>query len=367
MRRFAPLASILFLIVGLGLLLFGFPSMAARAYGPPAGTLNAAQVIQYSARLVWYDGLLTQPLSSGGAERSFSVGPGEPVRSVADRLAQAGLISDAPAFRDYLAYTGLDATVQAGQYKLSPAMSIVDIARRMQDATPAEVTFVILPGWRIEEIAAALPTSGLHIRPEDFIAAASAAPRGFDFLAEAPSAEGFLYPDTYIVPRTVTADSFLGGLLRNFGLHLTVDLREGFARQGLSVFQAVSLASIVQREAVHDEEAALIASVYLNRLKIKMKLDADPTVQYALGYDPAEGTWWTSPLSLENLQIASPYNTYLHDGLPPSPIDNPGVNALRAVALPADSPYYYFQARCDGSGYHDFAETFEEQMQNLCP
>ncbi len=98
-----------------------------------------------------------------------------------------------------------------------------------------------------------------------------------------------------------------------------------------------------------------------------MKLDADPTVQYALGYDPIQRTWWTSPLSLVDLQVVSRYNTYLNDGLPPTPIDNPGDVSLQAVANPADTPYYYFSARCDGSGYHQFVETFEEQLRNLCP
>jgi UPF0755 protein len=148
---------------------------------------------------------------------------------------------------------------------------------------------------------------------------------------------------------------------------LSTGLREGFTRQGLSVYQAVTVASIVEREAVQADEAPLIASVYLNRLKIGMKLDADPTVQYALGYNPVQQTWWTNPLAADDLQYVSTYNTYLNDGLPPTPIDNPGLNSLQAVASPADTAYYYFSARCDGSGYHNFAGTFEEHLQNLCP
>ena len=207
----------------------------------------------------------------------------------------------------------------------------------------------------------------MEFTPDDFLAVASRARPGFDFLAGAASSEGFLYPDTYIVPRTVRANQFVDGLLRDFGLHLTTELREGINRQNLTVYQGVTLASIVQREAVHQEEAPMIASVYLNRLKVGMKLDADPTVQYALGFNPIQGTWWTNPLSTANLQFDSPYNTYRVDGLPPTPIDNPGSDALQAVASPADTPYYYFSARCDGSGYHQFAQTFQEHLQNLCP
>ena len=149
-------------------------------------------------------------------------------------------------------------------------------------------------------------------------------------------------------------------------MRLLPDLRNGFTKQNLTIYQAVILASIVEREAVQDEEKALIASVYLNRWRIGMKLDADPTVQYAYGYDFTEGTWWKNPLELQDLQFDSPYNTYLYAGLPPAPIANPSLEALQAVAFPAETPYYFFRAKCDGSGYHDFSETLEEHLGNGC-
>jgi len=365
MRRFIFL--LVFILVIIGLLLLGIPWMAARSYGEPAAGLSPLQVIQYSANLLWDDGLLTRPINTGGSEQTFTIRQNEPVSSIADNLQGEGLISDAFILRDYLIYTGLDSTIQAGKYQLSPAMSIVDIAHKLQDATPADVTFVILPGWRMEEIAASLPTSGLNITPDEFVKTASMPPSGFDFLTGASSSEGFLYPDSYILPRVTTVDQLVNTMLRNFSLHLSIDLREGFGRQGLSVYQAVALASIVQREAVHADEAPQIASVYLNRLKIGMKLDADPTVQYALGYNPSQQTWWTNPMAAGDFQFGSPYNTYLNDGLPPTPIDNPGLSSLQAVASPADTPYYYFSARCDASGYHNFAQTLDEHLQNLCP
>jgi UPF0755 protein len=133
------------------------------------------------------------------------------------------------------------------------------------------------------------------------------------------------------------------------------------------VYQAVTLASIVQREAVVADERPQIASVFLNRLHAGMKLDTDPTVQYALGFNPIQGTWWTNPLNATDLQVDSPYNTYIYTGLPPGPIANPSLSALRAVAFPAETPYYFFRARCDDSGLHDFAVTFEEHLQNGCP
>ncbi len=354
-------------IIVLGFLFAGIPALAARSYGQPAPGLSPMQVVQYSAKLLWDDGLLTRPINPGAPEQAFMVEQNEPIFSIATKLEESGLIRDGSMFRDYLIYTGLDTSIQAGNYKLSPSMSIVDIARKMQDATPADVTFVILPGWRMEEIAASLPTSGLNITPDVFIAKANAPHPGFDALAEASSTEGFLYPDSYILPRATTVDQLVDELVRNFTLHLSSDLREGFTRQGLSVYQAVTLASIVERETMKAEEAPLIASVYLNRLRIGMKLDADPTVQYALGYNSVQQTWWTNPLNVDDFQYESPFNTYLHDGLPPTPIDNPGLRSVQAVASPADTPYLYFSARCDGSGYHNFTQTFEEHLQNLCP
>lgn len=343
------------------------PAMAQHTYGAPSPRLGAVQVWQYSARLLWDDGLLTTPVNAAGPEQRFTVMQGEPVESVATRLQQAGAIRDAGALRDYLIYTGLDTSVQAGNYKLSPGMSSVDIAHLLQDATPSDITLVIWPGWRMEEIAESLPTSGLNITPEAFAAAASSPPGGYDFFEGTHSAEGFFFPDTYILPRTTSVDQLVQALVRNFALHLASGMREGFGRQGLSVYQAVTLASIVQREAMQASEAPTIASVYLNRLHSGMKLDADPTVQYALGYNLLQRTWWTNPLSAVDLQVTSPYNTYVSEGLPPTPISNPGLLILEAVANPDHTDYFYFSARCDNSGFHQFARTFEEHLKNICP
>lgn len=347
--------------------LFYIPSRAARFYGPPAPSLSLPQRVQYAAMLLWYDGLLTQPLDVNGAPQTFTIEIGESVDAVANHLQAVGLIRDADAFRTYLIYSGLDTSIQAGEYELSTAMSAMDIARELQDATPEEVTFVVLPGWRVEEIAESLATSGLPITQDEFLAAAKAPPQQFDFLSGASTVEGFLYPDSYIFSRDISAaEDMVAEMVRNFAAHLTQDIRNGFARQGLTVYQAVTLASMIEREAVQDDEQSLIASVYLNRFKMGMKLDADPTVQYAIGYNFLQQTWWTNPLSLLDLQVNSVYNTYMYEGLPPTPIANPSLGALRAVAFPAETPYIFFRAKCDGSGFHEFSETFDEHLQNAC-
>jgi UPF0755 protein len=369
MRKLIALLIALFLCLGVLLISSLYlPIRAARTYGPPAPWLSLPQRVQYAALLLWYNGLLTQPLDPGGAEQTFTIDVGESVDSVANHLESVGLIRDAASFRTYLIYSGLDTSIQAGDYQLSTAMSAMDVARELQDATPEEVTFVVLPGWRLEEIAESLPTSGLSITYDEFLRVAKSPPREFDFLAGASSLEGFLFPDSYIFSRSISsADEMLYEMIRNFAAHLTPELRNGFEQQGLTVYQAVTVASLVEREAVQEEEQPLIASVYLNRLKMDMKLDADPTVQYAIGYNLLQQTWWTNPLSLLDLQVNSLYNTYIYEGLPPTPIANPSLGALRAVAFPDESNYVFFRARCDGSGYHEFSESFDEHLQNACP
>jgi UPF0755 protein len=358
---FLILAFIAVVVIFLGYV----PARATMLYGIPSRSLSIAERVEYSTRLLAHGEILTVARNPNGAEQNFHIGEGEAISSVALRLEQDALIVSAQAFYDYVVYTGLDRTIQSGDYLLDPKQSILDITRQLQDSTSAEVTFVILPGWRLEEIAASLPTSGLEISPDAFIHAASSPPAVLGI--SSATMEGFFYPDSYLVPRSATVDQLLDLVARNFALRLTDDLREGFAAQGLDVYQAVTLASIVERESVQDDEQALIASVFLNRLNVGMTLGSDPTVQYALGYDDSAQTWWKNPLSLDDLKFDSPYNTYIYAGLPPAPISNPSLGALQAVAFPETSPYYYFQARCDGSGYHTFAVTFEEHLANSCP
>lgn len=342
-------------------------TIAWQSFGAPNASLNRWQRFSYAIDLVWNTGDLTQPANLAGAEQLFVIHPDESVLSISTRLEESGLIRSAHAFRTYLIWTGLDTVIQSGTYHISPAQTGREIAHLVASAASTEVTLTVFPGWRMEEIAAALPTSGLNISPDAFLAAASAPVNPPAYLPAGASAEGFLSPGKYTLPRSISAEQLVFLLIQNFSMQLTPDLQSSFASHGLTVYQAVTLASIVQREAIVADEMPMIASVFYNRLAIGMLLQTDPTVQYALGYNTAQGTWWINPLSVQDLQFNSPYNTYIHPGLPPGPISNPGLAALQAVASPAQSNYYYFQARCDGSGLHNFAMTLEQHRQNNCP
>lgn len=356
-------------LLALGALGFALlPDLAEDNFGPASEKLSPTQRVIYSARLFLARDEVLQPLDAGGDPVVFEVGLGESVPEMAARLERQGLLRSAESFQNYLVYSGLDTGVQAGQHQLSPALNAMQIALALQDATPLDVSFSILPGWRAEEIAAALPTSGLPVTPEEFLQLVEN-PEMLDLpemFADVSTLEGFLYPDVYRIRREISAEELVLTFVNRFAEKVQPAVIEGLERQGFDLAQGVTLASIVQREAVVAEEQPMIASVFINRLNTGMKLDSDPTVQYASGYQADQETWWTNPLSSADLQIDSLYNTYIYAGLPPGPISNPTLSAIQAVAFPAQTPYFYFRARCDGTGRHAFAKTYEEHLANGC-
>lgn len=355
----------------LGVSIFlGIQNRTTHIFGAPADHLSVQQRFYLALQLLLQEKHLLNPAQLTGDPQPLHIELGENTTSVLQRLEQAGLISSANALRTYLVYKGMDTTLQAGDYQISAKMTPIEIAYALQDAVPSSVKFNILAGWRLEEIAKSLPTSGVTISPDEFMVAVRSGTFSLPSSYSVPdnaSLEGFLSPDVYQFRRDVPVNEFINTMLSNFDQKLTKEIREGVNRQGLTIFEGVILASIVEREAVLMEEMPSIASVFLNRLAIDMKLDSDPTVQYAIGYNPSQKTWWTNPLSRADLLTDSPYNTYLYPDLPPGPIANPSLEALHAVAFPAQTPYYYFRATCDNSGRHRFAETFQEHLQNACP
>jgi UPF0755 protein len=344
------------------------PQRAKILYGSPIPGMSFAQEFRISWALLNTVDDLNTPADIDGYSQVFTISTGESTASIIDRLYTAQFISNPESFRNYLIYTGIDTQLKPGDYQLSQAMTAIEIAKTLQNIEATGVTFTILAGWRLEEIAASLPSSGLvNIDPADFLVHGWRAPTG-QLASQWPSEsghEGLLFPDSYLLPRDTTLEGLYGILLENFQQQVSGDVLAGFGTQGLSLHEGVTIASIVQREAVVDSEKPLIASVFLNRYWAGIKLDADPTVQYAIGLT-AEHGWWKAPLFLSDLEIESPYNTYKNIGLPPGPIANPGLSALMAVAFPEESPYIYFRAKCDGSGEHFFAVTFEEHQANGC-
>ncbi|MBT3321279.1 MAG: endolytic transglycosylase MltG [Anaerolineae bacterium] len=365
MRRFL-LFIILLLIISCLAVLITIPALATQYYGKASPALNITQHFQYAAKILWHNSVISQAANPYGIEQNFEIINGETPYQIAERLENQELIVDSEAFITLLVYTGMDTNLMPGTYKLSPSLSMQSIAGILQDTRASQILFVVLPGWRAEEIAASLPSSGLFIAEEVFLRAVESAPPQIVDADNAMSSEGFLFPGSYLISRDLTANELITELTLNFASNLTPEIKAGFAAQGLTVYDGVKLASIVEREAVVAEERTMIASVFLNRLQAGQMLQSDPTVQYALGYDSVNQIWWKNPLTYADLEIDSPYNAYIYAGLPPTPISNPSLESLEAVAFPDITPYYYFRARCDGSGLHAFAETYEGHLANGC-
>ena len=225
-------------------------------------------------------------------------------------------------------------------------------------------TITITPGWRREQIADAINTGQTAFTGADFLAVTGPdASAPFDFVMERPpgtSMEGFLLPGAYTLQNETTAEDFRNMLLEAFGANISPQMRADAAAQGLSFYQALIIASIVQREVRGPETQKLVASVYYNRLRDGNRLASTVPIQYALG---AAGNWWPR-VNNSALETDTPYNTYTGPGLPPTPVDNPDVSAIVAAVYPAQTNYYYHTASCDGSG-EAFAATYEEHLANV--
>lgn|SRR5574341_646846 len=338
-------------------------------------SLNPIEAAGLSLYLQANQDRLYTPVGSDSTTVVFEVNPGEDARQIADHLLGSGLIHDPTLFRNYLRYRGLDRQLEAGTYRLSPSMTIPEIALALTDATLPELTVRITEGWRREQIADWIDQQpDIPFTGAEFLAATGAGASRFpeaSLSAEIPgnaTLEGFLFPDTYRIAINATPGDMVNKMLLNMDRQFTAQMRADAAARGLTTFQVVILASIVEREAVVPEERPIIASVYLNRLASEMLLQADPTVQYAMGFQPASGEWWNLSLTADDYTaVDSPYNTYLYKGLPPGPISNPGLESIRAVIYSADTPYLFFRATCDESGRHVFAATYEEHLANACP
>ncbi len=323
-----------------------------------------------------------QPVSDDDAPVRFEVEPATSARAIAASLVEAGLINDERLFEAYVRVNGLDSFLQAGSFVLSPSMSLAEIVEALQFAQPDSVTLTVPEGWRLEQTADYLTAAEIISDTALYLELAQGADFGrlnagrYPFLGSRPndaSLEGYLFPDTYQLPAAdLSAADVIRRQLDAFAAKAMPLYEEALATgdslflQNGDLYAVLTLASIVEREAVVPDERAAIAGVYLNRLSQGIRLEADPTVQYGMGYQPGADQWWKTPVSLDEYSaVTSPYNTYLYPGLPPGPIANPGLESIRAVLYPEEHGYIYFVATPDGTGAHVFATTWEEHLANV--
>lgn len=364
---------LLILIAG-GILLLtvslGFFSVRSRVrrtedvLGPPTNTLSWAQRVRLALQCGDDLDRFTAPLNPSARGFVLEIGEQESVPAVIARIAE-GLGCDADLIRTYWVYTGADRQIRPGRYALTGSLTIPQITDLVTAAENMLLRFSFFSGMRLEELAALIDASGFSFSGDEFLYAAQHYPPD-RHPAGGTSLEGYFVPGTYEMIRNISLDNFLSNFMGVFDRRVRVPYEAAFRANGLSLDQAVILASMIAREAMSESEYGLIASVFYNRLTAGMKLESDPTAQYAIGWDASGNSWWKNPLSAADISVYSAYNTYVVNGLPPGPICSPDAAIYEAVAYPEQSDYYFFRARCDNTPYHNFSKTYEEHVSYAC-
>lgn len=326
--------------------------------------LLALVVIPAIAVTVWVKWVFA-PVDTSGKDVVFVVSENESVASIGTRLKEKGLIKDAFAFRVYTRFSCNDLVVsdvfswfkkypiekclagnlQAGSFKLSPKMNLNEISLNLTKGRLDSWTKII-EGLRVEEMAAIF-AKNYKISGEDFLEIAK---------------EGYMFPDTYLFKVTTSAAEIVEKMRTTFDLKVTAEIRQKIIAQGLKVDEGIILASILERESRNTNERPIVAGILYNRIRNGWKLETDATVQYALGYDKEGKTWWKKSLLDQDLKIDSPYNTRRYLGLPPTPICSPGLSAIKAIAEPAETDYFFYLH--DSQGKIHFARDLDEHNQN---
>lgn len=320
--------------------------MSFKKVFPPILTMFLVLV----AGLVGYFYIFSQPVSSEEMSKTqFVIPRGQAVSVIASRLKDGGLVKSSIMFRWVVKQEGLEDKLQSGSFELSPSMTPAEIALKLTQGTN-DIWITILEGWRREQIAASLAEYDLS---------------SFDsreFLNLTIGQEGQIFPDTYLFAKESTAATVYHAIQNNFEKKVEVGLAKEIKQSDRSLDDALIMASMVEREAKGYEEMRHVAGILWNRYDIGMALQTDATLQYAKGYDAQAESWWESPTGVDK-KVDSPYNTYLHSGLPPYPISNPGLEAIRASLNPLDTKDLYYLH--DRSGAIHYGQNLEEHNANV--
>ncbi|MBU2632553.1 endolytic transglycosylase MltG [Patescibacteria group bacterium] len=291
----------------------------------------------------WKNGLKPVDINNTSG-KIFVISQGQGVRKISNNLKGEGLIRDSIVFFLLTKQMGIDKKIEAGDFRLSPSMTLEEIAENLTHGT-LDIWVTIPEGKRALEIAEILKAKMPSYENE--------------WKNELIKHEGFLFPDTYLISKDATISAIISLFTNTFE-----DKYSSLSKKSdLSKNEIVIVASLVEREAKYEKDRPLVASVILNRMKIGMKLDIDATLQYALGYQENEKRWWKKGLSNTDKEINSPYNTYRLAGLPPTPISNPGLAAIKAVLNPATTNYLFYFT--DKNGINRYSETLEGQIAGI--
>jgi len=298
---------------------------------------------------------------------TFTITKGEGVNQISYNLKQAGIIRNMFAFETYAYLKDVERKFIAGEYNLPAVVNIKRLTEILTSGQPAdEWKLMIIEGWTINDIAFKLESLGLFQAEELFAATGFNQPNNkfsfdisnYKFLDDLPphsNLEGYLFPDTYHYFSYATIDDILRKMLNNFDKKLTPALRAEIKTQGKSIYEIITMASIIEHEVMSDQDRAIVSGIFWKRLDAGMALQADSTINYITGKK-------TPAVSQEDLKINSPYNTYMYPGLPPGPISNPGLASIKAAIYPEESDYWFFLTDEDGRVY--YAKDFNGHVRN---
>jgi len=372
-KRRVPALLIQFLLALAALVIFLIYAVQVntKTLGLPGENVSMLNNLRYSISLYRNLEELQKPVFFPiDVERKFSIESNDSATEICQNLSTEGFVSSSDSACDYLIYKGNDRFLSPGTYTISSGLNTIQIMDFISKNSNRDVQFTIFAGWRLEEIAAIIDQLGFLFSSEDFLQIAENPPNELSeplMIPEGRSLEGYLAPGFYSLKPTTDAEGFITeAILRTLTNLNDINLDLQAQNQNISQHQVIILASIIQRETMDADEMPMIASVFYNRLEIGMKLETDPTVQYGIGFDAASLSWWKAPLTYADLTTYSEYNTYQIQGLPPGPICNPGKEAINAALHPAQSEYFFFRAKCDGSLTHNFAVTYGEHLANGC-
>jgi UPF0755 protein len=307
--------------------------------------------------VVW--GRLHEPYKGyAPAEQFVEIPQGSGTNEIGRRLVDAGVVRDLFIFRAAMWWSGDSRSLKAGEYRFAGPMNAAQVVEKLARGEVHARRITFPEGLTILDMAKIYEDRGFG-RAADFVAAAGDVSliKGLD--PEAPDLEGYLYPETYAIPRGTPAARLVTLMVERFLGAYTDDLQQQASAQGLTTRQVVTLASLVEKETGQEQERPLVAAVYRNRMKLGMGMQADPTVIYAL----QKAGKYDGNIRRADLQFDSPYNTYKYPGLPPGPIASPRKASLAAALAPADVTYLYFVSRNDGT--HVFATTLAEHNKNV--
>lgn len=331
-------------------------------------TIFAICFLLFTILLVWWLWARQPPCGFSVSKKEcpevlFAVKKGEGVSQIAQNLFDDGLIRSPLAFKIQVVVKNLTGKIQAGDYYLSSAESCSVIAGSLTRGT-FDKKITIIEGWRAEEVGESLLRQGINI---DLVA--------WRKKIQQEELEGRLFPDTYMISGQASMDKIVSTFLKNFDKKFSPELETEALKRGIDKQSVLILASLVEREIRHEEDRPIVAGILLKRLKENWPLQIDATVQYAIasskckvpasprGEQSAKCDWWSGKLTEADLKTKSPYNTYLYRGLPPGPICNPGLSAIKAVIYPKDSPYWYYLS--DANGIIHYAQTDSEHLANI--